>query len=91
METEGTGKSIPPEERFNPGEEFTRKGGQILEFDGNGRPARWICPLDEEGNKIDPAGIEKEKIIHYSIGEGKYGGCIRTPEIEEEAKQWGGV
>jgi hypothetical protein len=72
---------------FDPGEEFIKSGGKILESHPDGRPARWKCGKGENGAPIHPKGMIKEAVT-YINKDGELEGRELDDKYREEIKLW---
>lgn len=76
--------------------EFSKKGGKVRVWketvdsryiDGKA-PQHWICGVGENGELIDPPGVDPKNILHELNSEGKYEGVNPLPEDIDEMKKW---
>ncbi len=72
---------------FDPGEEFIKSGGEILESHPDGKPARWKCGKGKDGLPIHPRGMTKEA-ISYINEKGGFEGREPDKKLLEEIKLW---
>lgn len=72
---------------FDPGEDFIKNGGKILEFYPDSRPKHWLCGRGANGEPIHPQGMEKECIRSLNK-DGDYEGCNPDEQAIQERALW---
>jgi len=72
---------------FDPGEEFIKSGGEILEFRPDGKSAHWKCGKGENGAPTHPEGMAKEA-ISYINEKGEFEGREPDEKLLEEMRLW---
>lgn len=70
---------------YDVGQEFIESGGEVLEWDKDGRPKRWKRGYKDK-KFIDPKGIEEKDITTYLNQDGKWEAT--TESKVEEAALW---
>ena len=76
-------KLEPKKPEFNLDKKFIDSGGEVLNWYPAGRPARWKCGIDKNGNFIDP-----QEAIHYKNANDEWEAGNPDEELLEEIKRW---